>query len=105
MCTMTTEMSIIVIIMGTAATTVVAEIDICCGGGCRGMLVRGAQGEASGMHGIPPGGKGGDHSGSMAGGLRWGAAAHASGGGTARREGDGSRGADVGEGCLPPAVD
>ena len=69
------------------------------------MLVRGPQGDATGMRGILPGGGGGDHSGSMPGVERWGAAAQGSGGVTARGEEAGSRGADAEGGCLSPDAD
>lgn len=85
--------------MGTAEVTVLAVIDLWCGGACRGMLVGGLQADTVGLHGIQPGGGGGDHSASMAGAGRWGPTGNASGGGPSRAEGGWSQGEEPEERC------
>lgn len=53
------------------------------------MVAGGRPGETGGLHGMPPGGGGGDHLSSMAGEGRQGRGADEGGGGPARWEGGG----------------
>lgn len=84
--------------MGTMAATLVAVIDLCRGGSCRGMLVGAPQGGAGGLHGLGTGAGGGDHSPAMAAGDRRGNAAHGCGTSSPRTDGGGSRAGEHQEG-------
>ena len=94
MCTITTTMSMLAIMMGTMAATLATAIDYWVGELCRGMLVAVSSRDTFAVQGIPAGTGGGDHSSPLHATDRRGDAGDGCRGGTSRTDRRGYRGGE-----------